>query len=91
MNRKEEAVEACKKYFTAIGLNDIVHAMDKAGIDNAFGTAASILAEFYQHQYSSPYNIAILFSHAGKQEEALNWVEKSIEDVDPKLLFECRS
>src|SRR3990170_646581 len=89
MNRKEEAVEACKKYFTAIGLNDIVHAMDKAGIDNAFGTAASILAEFYQHQYSSPYNIAILFSHAGKQEEALNWVEKSIEDVDPKLLFEC--
>jgi len=44
-------------------------------------------SEFYQHQYSSPYNIAILFSHAGKQEEALNWVEKSIEDVDPKLHF----
>ena len=87
MGRKAEAVEACKKSFLAIGLNDIVHAMDKAGIDNAFGTAASILAEFYQHQYSSPYNIAILISHAGKQEEALNWVEKSIEDVDPKLHF----
>ena len=87
MGRKSEAVEACKKSFAAIGLNDLVQAMDNAGTNNAFGTAASILAEFYQHQYTSPYNIAILFGHAGKQEEALYWVEKSIEDVDPKLHF----
>ena len=70
-----------------MGMNDIVHAMDKAGVDNAFGTAASSLAEIYKYHYISPYDIAILFSHAGKQEEALNWVEKSIEDVDPKLHF----
>jgi len=87
MNRKEEAVEACKKIFLIMGMNDIVHAMDKAGVDNAFGTAACSLAEIYKYHYISPYDIAILFSHAGKQEEALNWVEKSIEDVDPKLHF----
>ena len=87
MNRKVEAVEACKKIFLIIGMNDIVKAMDKAGVDNAFGTAASSLAEIYKYHYISPYDIAILFSHAGKQEEALYWVEKSIEDVDPKLHF----
>ncbi|OGU35731.1 MAG: hypothetical protein A2315_11875 [Ignavibacteria bacterium RIFOXYB2_FULL_35_12] len=87
MNRKAEAVEACKKIFLITGMNDIVQAMDKAGVDNAFGTAASSLAEIYKYHYISPYDIAILFSHAGKQEEALNWVEKSIEDVDPKLHF----
>ena len=87
MNRKEEAVEACKKLFLIMGMNDIVQAMDKAGVDNAFGTAASSLAEIYKYHYISPYDIAILFSHAGNQEEALNWVEKSIEDVDPKLHF----
>ena len=87
MNRKEEAVEACKKIFLITGMNDIVQAMDKAGVDNAFGTAASSLAEIYKYHYLSPYDIAILFSHAGKQEEALFWVEKSIDDIDPKLHF----
>ena len=87
MNRKEEAVEACKKIFSITGMNDIVLAMDKAGVYNAFGTAASSLAEIYKYHYISPYDIAILFSHAGKQEEALSWVEKSIEDIDPKLHF----
>ena len=87
MDRKEESVEACKKFFLAVGVNDIVYAMDKAGIDNAVGTAANILAGIYEHHYSSPYDIAILLSHAGKMEEALNWVEKSIEEIDPKLHF----
>ena len=68
-------------------MNEIVQAMDKVGTDDAFVTAATILAEIYRQHYTSPYDIAILFSHAGKQEEALNWVEKSIEDIDPKLHF----
>ncbi|HVO74280.1 MAG TPA: protein kinase [Ignavibacteriaceae bacterium] len=87
MNRKEEAVEACKKYFAFMGQNEIVRAMEQAGIHNAIGTAAFILAEVYKSHYLSPYDIAILFSHAGKQEEALHWVEESVKMVDPKLHF----
>jgi TolB-like protein len=87
MSRKQEAVEACKKSFLITGRNAIVEAMEKAGIDDAFRMAAFTLAEFYQHHYTSPYDIATLFIHAGKQEEALNWLEKSIEDVDPRLHF----
>jgi len=87
MNRKDEAVEACKKSFISIGLNDIIQAMDKAVVYNAFETAARSMADIYKFHYTSPYDIALLFSHAGKQEEALNWLEKSIEDIDLKLHF----
>ncbi|MCK7522805.1 MAG: hypothetical protein MZV64_36565 [Ignavibacteriales bacterium] len=61
--------------------------MEKVGIDNAFQMAASILSGIYEHHYSSPYDIAILLSHCGNQGEALNWVEKAVEEVDPKLHF----
>jgi TolB-like protein len=59
MNRKEEAVEACKKIFLIMGMNDIAQAMDKAGVDNAFGTAACSLVEIYKYHYTSPYSIII--------------------------------
>jgi tetratricopeptide (TPR) repeat protein len=87
VGKKTEAVEVCKKVFSASGANEIVQAMEKAGTDNAFQTAASILAGIYQNHYSSPYNIAILFSHAGNKEAAFNWLDISVEEMDPKLHF----
>ena len=87
VDNKEKAVEACKKSYIITGRSVIAEAMEKAGIDNAFLTAATILADYYQHQYTSPYDIATLFIHAGKKEEALHWLNKSIEDVDPRLHF----
>ena len=87
IGKKAEAVEVCKKMFSIFGANEIVEGMQKAGIDNAINTAACILAGIYQHQYSSPYNIAILFSHGNNPKEAFNWLEKSIEEEDPKLHF----
>jgi tetratricopeptide (TPR) repeat protein len=85
VDRKKEAVEACSKSFLVAGANQIAEEMEKAGIDNAFQTAASILSGIYEYHYSSPYDIAILFSHSGNQKEALNWVEKAVEERDPKL------
>jgi len=84
VNRKQEAVEACKKAFLAAGANDIVQAMEKAGPDHAFETAARILAEVYKSRYCSPYDIATLFIHAGKKEEAIHWLGKAIEEAEPK-------
>jgi TolB-like protein len=87
MNRKAEAVEACKKSFLVIGRNDIVQAMEKVDTVSAIETAARSMAEIYKLHYTSPYDIALLFSHAGMQEDALLWLEKSIEDIDLKLHF----
>ena len=87
VGKKAEAVEACRKSYIMTGRNIIADEMEKAGIDNAFLTAATILADYYQQHYTSPYDIATLFIHAGKKEEAFHWLDKSIEDVDPRLHF----
>ncbi|EFK96776.1 serine/threonine protein kinase [sediment metagenome] len=87
IDNRGKAVEACKKSYIVSGRSIIAEAMENAGIDNAFLTAATILADYYQQKYTSPYDIATLFIHAGKKEEAIYWLDKSIEDVDPRLHF----
>ena len=87
IGKKQEAFEIGKKIFSFMGAKEIVQAMEKAGIYNAVLTAATILAGIYHQHYTSPYNIAILFCHAGKQEEALHWLDISFEAKDPKLHF----
>lgn len=87
MGKKAEAVDACKKAFSITGRDAIAQVMEKAGTEDAFRAAACTLADYYQHAYVSPYDIATLFIHAGRQEEALFWLQKSIEDVDPRLHF----
>ena len=87
MGKKSEAIEACKKSFLILGMNDIVKAMDKAGTDNAFLTAATIMAEIYNKHFLSPKNVSILYMHAGKKEEALKWLEEAVEVIDPQVLL----
>jgi serine/threonine protein kinase/tetratricopeptide (TPR) repeat protein len=87
MNKKTEAVEVCKKSFLVLGRGDVVQAMEKAGTDKAIETAACIMAEIYPHHYSSPYNIATLFIHAGKKEEAIHWLAEAFKEIDPQLHF----
>jgi serine/threonine protein kinase len=87
VNKKSEAVEVCKKAFMVAGVNDIVQAMEKAGIDHAIETAARIMAEIFQSHYCSPYDIATLFIHAGKKEEAIHWLAIALEEIDPKIHF----
>ena len=83
----EKAVEACKKSYIITGRKVIADIMEKAGIDKAFQSAAGALSEYYQSNYTSPYDVATLFIHAGKKEEAIHWLNTSIEDVDPRLHF----
>jgi len=85
LHRKAEAVGVCKKMFVAAGQPILAQVMEKAGIDAAFGAAASGMAGVFNHRHVSPYDIAILYAHAGLQEKALEWVVKAIEDEDPKL------
>jgi TolB-like protein len=87
VQRRAEAVEVCKKVFMAADVPILAEAIEKAGIDHAFEAAASTMAEIYKQRYVSPYDIAILFAHAGRQEEALAWVGTSIQERDPKLHF----
>ena len=85
--RTVESVEACKRAFSLTGRGEIGQLMETAGVHDAFRVAACALADVYQHGYTSPYDIATLFVHAGRVEEALHWLGRSIEDIDPRLHF----
>ena len=85
MGRTAEAVDVCKRLFAARGAKPVVQLIEEAGVGKALGAAALAMAQLYTQRYTSPYDIAVLFSHAGKQEEALCWLGKALEDRDPKL------
>jgi len=87
MGRKEEAVQVFKKCFLIVGRNNIVQAIDNTSIEDALQTTALMMAESYVNRYSSPYDIATIFIHAGKKEEALKWLKESIDVLDPKAHF----
>ena len=87
MERKAEALVAFEKLFVLRGMNDIVKAMKGVIYNEAVKIGAKSMAEFYKHQYTSPYDIAMFFIHAGEQEEALIWLEIAVEDLDVRLYF----
>jgi tetratricopeptide (TPR) repeat protein len=87
LGRKEEAVQVLKKIFLTVGSTQLVEAIEKTRIDDVFKTIAYGMAGSYASHYSSPYDIATLFIHAGKKEEALNWLKESIDVLDPKAHF----
>ena len=87
MNKKAEAVDICKKSFLSIGRVDMVQIMEKSDTSNAIRNVAFHLAESYQQQYSSPYDLSLLFIHSGEKEEAIRWLGIAVEEIDPKLHF----
>jgi tetratricopeptide (TPR) repeat protein len=86
-NKKEEAIETCKKTFLVTGRYDIVQAMEKAGIELAIHTAAQMMAEYYQNHYTSPFDIATLFIHAGRKEDTFFWLDEAVKVRDMKAAF----
>jgi non-specific serine/threonine protein kinase len=87
VGKRADAAKVCAKVFEATGATIVGDAMKKVGDNLAFAAAASAMAEIYKHRYVSPYDIAILFAHAGKLEEGLAWVGTSVQERDPKLHF----
>ena len=87
LGRKEEAIQVLKKIFTDVGSVKMIEVIDRTHIDNALKTIAFGMAGAYSTHYSSPYNIATIFIHAGEKEEALKWLKESIDVLDPKVLF----
>ena len=87
MDRKEEAIQVLKMIFAEVGNVKMIDAINKTSVNNALKTIAFGMAQSYTTHYSSPYNIATIFIHAGEKEEALKWLKESIDVLDPKVLF----
>jgi serine/threonine protein kinase/Tfp pilus assembly protein PilF len=87
MENKAEALEAFKKLFLLRGMNDVVKLMEGLSYEEALRVGARSLAEFYKHQYTSPYDIAMYFIHSGEKEEAIAWLETAVKEHDGRLYF----
>jgi serine/threonine protein kinase len=85
LGRKDEAIQALKKIFTELASFKMIEAIEKTSIDQALLTIAHGMAQSYASHYTSPYNIATLFAHAGEKEETLKWLKESIDVLDPRV------
>ena len=87
LGKKEGAIQVLRKIFTEVGSVKMIEAINKSSKDKAFKTIAFGMAQSYSNHYSSPYDIATIFIHAGEKEEALKWLKESIDVLDPKAHF----
>ena len=85
LGRKDEAIQALKKIFTELASFKMIEAIENTSIDQALLTIAHGMAQSYASHYTSPYNIATLFAHAGEKEETLKWLKESIDVLDPRV------
>ena len=80
----EEAVEAAKTFFEALGDKEVVQALQRgyadAGYSGAMCVAAETLVERSHSTYVQPTQIARLYAHAGDKEHALDWLERAYEE-----------
>jgi eukaryotic-like serine/threonine-protein kinase len=80
----EEAVEAAKTFFEALGDKEVVQALQSgysaAGYSGAMRVAADTLTERSRSAYVQPTQIARLYAHAGDKDHALDWLEKAYEE-----------
>ncbi len=89
VGRFKEAMAECRTMLSLRGNNEAIGPMERgyahSGYQGAMRGAARKLAEQYPHAYFPPIDIAILFNHADENNEALQWLEKGIEERDPRL------
>ena len=87
----EKALEQKKAYYTSIGLQDGANALtrgyEEAGYTGAMIYAAEILEVHSGTEYIMPSELANLYAVAGKNERALEWIERGVEARDPNIVY----
>ncbi|MBZ5683341.1 MAG: protein kinase [Acidobacteriia bacterium] len=77
----EEAVQAAERFFSALGDQEVVRALQEgyreAGYRLAMKRAAKTLATRSQRTHVPAVRIARLYAHAGENERTLYWLEKA--------------
>lgn len=86
---EREALAEAKKFFELLHDDEAVKALDRgfteAGYRRAMKRAADTLAARAEHAHVSAIRVARLYAHAGENERALLWLEKSYERGEPTL------
>ncbi len=78
----EFAIEGDEEVVTAID-----RGMEEGGSLEARRRAAEVLARRFEETYAAALDIASLYRDVGEMEEALDWLERSLEQHDPNLPY----
>jgi len=89
----EKAIDVWKTWFNSRGEFEdeeaLIRGYEEGGYYRALSNVADLKVERRKTTFVSPWQIATLYTRAGKNEEALEWLEKSYEERDPNFSYIC--
>lgn len=87
----DEAIQAGIKYYQVRGDSICIAALEdgyrEGGYQLALQKNAEALIEQSKTKYITPWQVATLYTRAGKNEEALHWLEKAYEEHDANMPY----
>ena len=87
----EEAIEIWKTWFDVKGDTEAEDALSRGYEENGYSGALSRVAELMIERsrttYVTPWQIATLFTRAGMDDQALEWLEKAYEAHDANMPY----
>jgi TolB-like protein/tRNA A-37 threonylcarbamoyl transferase component Bud32/lipoprotein NlpI len=85
----EEALEIWRTWFDVKGDQEAAEALargyEEAGYSGALSSVAELITERSRTTFVTPWQIATLYTRAGKNDEALDWLEKAFEAHDNNM------
>jgi tetratricopeptide (TPR) repeat protein len=85
----EEAYEAWKTWYNVQDDNEaeqaLVRGYEEAGYSGALSSVAELMIERSKTTFITPWQIATVYTRAGRNNEALEWLEKAFEAHDANM------
>ncbi|MGB2907218.1 MAG: protein kinase [Candidatus Aminicenantaceae bacterium] len=87
----EEALEIWRTWFTVLGDGESQDALtrgyEEGGYSGALSRMAEVLIARSRTTYVTPWQVATLYTRAGKNDEALEWLERAYEAHDSNMPY----
>jgi TolB-like protein/DNA-binding winged helix-turn-helix (wHTH) protein len=89
IGQDEAALRECKRMYGLLRDAEVVQALEqgerRSGYTGAMKVAAQALAKRAKAAYVPASQVALLYTHAGENDLAVEWVENALKDGDPRL------
>jgi len=87
----EESLAEMKANYSSIGDREVVEALTQgyaqSGYRGAMRSAADLQAARARKTYVNSFNVALLYAIAGENDQAFEWLEKSLEERSPHMPY----
>lgn len=89
MGKDSAALQECRRMYELLGDTEVLRALEQgergSGYAGAMKAAAQTLTERARTAYVPAGQVALLYTHAGESDRALEWLENALKDGDPRL------